>query len=122
MEVIQPADVAVPQAPYSTVLVHGDLVFLSGQVPIDKEGRLVADDFETQAQQVFHNLRACLNAAGADFSDVLKVSAYLADFADFASYNEIYTSYFAPPYPVRTTVQAGLYGFKIELDVIARRQ
>jgi 2-iminobutanoate/2-iminopropanoate deaminase len=121
MEVLQPEGLAAPQAPYSAVLVHGGLVFLSGQVPFDNEGRVVTDEFDTQAHQVFRNLQACLAAAGCGFRDVLKVTGYLADFDDFSAYNEIYGCYFAPPYPVRTTVQAGLYGFKLEIDAIARR-
>lgn len=121
MEVMKPEGVAAPLGPYSTVLVHEGLVFLAGQVPLDRDGRLIAEDFEAQAHQVFRNTEACLSAAGCGFRDVLKVTGYLADFDDFSSYNQVYASYFVAPFPVRTTVQAGLYGFKIELDIIAKR-
>jgi reactive intermediate/imine deaminase len=120
-EVVQPPELPAPLAPYSTVVVSGDLVLLSGQIPYTAAGELVSEDFAAQARQVFRNTEACLRAAGCGFADVLKVTAYLADFADFAVYNELYGECFRPPYPVRTTVQAGLYGFKLELDAIARR-
>jgi 2-iminobutanoate/2-iminopropanoate deaminase len=121
VEVLQPPEVARPKAPYSTVVKSDGLVFTAGQVPFDLEGELVAGGFDEQAHQVFRNLGSCLAVAGCTFSDVLKVTAYLADFADFSRYNEIYAEYFQPPYPVRTTVQAGLLGFKLELDAIARQ-
>jgi 2-iminobutanoate/2-iminopropanoate deaminase len=115
-----PEGAAPPIAPYSPVVVSGDLVLLSGQVPFGADGRLVSDDFEAQAEQVFENLRRGLAAAGCGFEHVLKVQAYLASFDDFAVYNDLYTRHFRPPYPARTTVQAGLYGFLIEIDAIAR--
>jgi 2-iminobutanoate/2-iminopropanoate deaminase len=115
-----PSGLAPPIAPYSPVVVSGDLVLLSGQVPFAGDGRLVGEDFASQAEQVFENLRRALAAAGCGFEHVLKVQAYLASFDDFAAYNDVYTRYFRPPYPARTTVQAGLYGFRIEIDAIAR--
>jgi 2-iminobutanoate/2-iminopropanoate deaminase len=96
-------------------------VFLSGQVPIDASGTLVSDDFAVQARQVLENMGRCLGAAGCGFADVLKVTTYLADFADAPSYAEIYGEFFAEPYPARATVQAGLAGgFRIEIEAIAR--
>jgi 2-iminobutanoate/2-iminopropanoate deaminase len=116
-----PSGLSQPIAPYSPVVVSRDMVFLSGQIPFDQNGKLVSDEFEPQAKQVFENMRRCLEAAGCGFEDVLKVNAFLASFDDFGAYNEVYGQYFAPPYPARTTVQAGLYGFRIEIEAIARR-
>jgi 2-iminobutanoate/2-iminopropanoate deaminase len=121
MEVLQPPELVRPKAPYSTVVKSDGLVFIAGQVPFDAQGEIVAEGFDEQAHQVFRNLQACLSVAGCTFSDVLKVTAYIADFGDFTRYNDIYAEYFQPPYPVRTTVQAGLLGFKLEVDAIARQ-
>jgi 2-iminobutanoate/2-iminopropanoate deaminase len=120
-ETPQPPGLPQPSAPYSPVIVSGDLVLLSGQIPFDATGGLVSDDFAAQARQVFDNMRRCLAAAGCGFEDVVKVNAYLASFDDFQTYNEVYAEYFAPPYPARTTVQAGLYGFSLEVEALARR-
>ncbi len=117
---IEPEGYAAPQVPYSSVVVSGDLVATAGQVPLTPEGVLVGDDFREQAEQVFVNLRACLAAAGCTLADVFKVNGYLASFDDFPVYNEVYVRHFSPPLPVRTTVQAGLYGIKVEIEAWAR--
>jgi 2-iminobutanoate/2-iminopropanoate deaminase len=120
-EAIRPDGVAIPAAPYSSVVASGDLVVTSGQVPFDIDGNLVSDAFDDQARQTFENLGRCLEAAGCAFADVLKVNAYLADFADFPAFNRIYAEFFSDPFPARTTVGARLLGFRIEVDAIARR-
>ncbi len=116
-----PEGAGKPIAPYSPIVVSDGLVAISGQIPLDAEGTLVSDDFAEQAHQVFANLGACLSAAGCGFDDVVKINAYLADFDDFGTYNDVYGAYFTPPYPARTTVQAGLLGFRIEVDAWARQ-
>lgn len=118
---LQPEGLAKPKFPYSPVIVSGDLVFTAGQVPFDENGDLVSEDFAEQAHQTFRNVGRCLESAGCTFADVLKVNCYLADFADFATFNDVYREYFTEPYPVRTTVGAQLVGFKVEVDVIARK-
>jgi 2-iminobutanoate/2-iminopropanoate deaminase len=121
-EALQPEGMVVPQSPYSPVVVTGDVVLLSGQVALDADGDIVSDEIEAQARQVFDNMRRCLAAAGCGFEDVVKVNAFLADLADFDAYNAVYREYFSSPYPVRTTVQAGLAeGFRLEVEAIARR-
>jgi 2-iminobutanoate/2-iminopropanoate deaminase len=118
---VQPAGVATPKAPYSPVVVSGDLVLIAGQVGFDENGDLVSDEIVAQARQVFDNLRRCLEAAGSSLDEVVKVNAFLADFADFEAYNEVYRQHFSVPFPVRTTVQAGLApGLRIEVEGIAR--
>ena len=84
-EAIQPEGVARPAAPYSPVVVSGDLVYTAGQVGFDESGQLTADDITGQTTKVFENLVACLGAAGCGPSDVIKVNAYLADLGDFAA-------------------------------------
>jgi 2-iminobutanoate/2-iminopropanoate deaminase len=116
-----PDGAARPIAPYSPVIVSDGLVAISGQVPFAPDGTLVSDDFAEQAHQVFQNLSACLEAAGCGFEDVIKINAYISDFADFPTFNSVYETYFSAPFPARTTIQAGLFGFRIEVDAWARQ-
>lgn len=118
---IQPDDVRRPVAPYSSVVTAGDLVFVAGQGPFDVDGKLVSDDFREQAVQVLENLRRCLLAAGCDLSRVVKVGVFVTSLENFAVFNEVYREYFSEPLPVRTTVEAGLRGFLVEVDAIAVR-
>jgi 2-iminobutanoate/2-iminopropanoate deaminase len=120
-EALQPDGVAVPKPPYSPVVVTGDLVYTAGQAPFDVDGKLVSDDVAEQTRQTLQNLGACLAAAGCGFEDVVKVNAYLTSLDDFPAYNEVYLEFFDAPYPARTTVQAGLVGFKVEIEAVARK-
>jgi 2-iminobutanoate/2-iminopropanoate deaminase len=122
VEAPTPSGVGKPVAPYSAVIVSGDLVYLSGQIPYDEDNQVVSDEFEPQARRVFDNMGRCLEAAGCGFGDVLKVNAFLVGFEDFPAFNSIYAEYFSEPYPARTTVLAGLYGaLRIEVEAVARR-
>jgi 2-iminobutanoate/2-iminopropanoate deaminase len=122
-DAIQPPDVATPKAPYSPVVVSGDHVYTAGQVAFDVNGDLVGSDMASQARRALENVRASLAAAGCDLEDVVKVNAYLADLADFDAYNEVYREFFTPPYPARTSVQAGLPpGLLVEIEAVARRR
>jgi 2-iminobutanoate/2-iminopropanoate deaminase len=120
-QTIQPDGLVVPKAPYSPVVVSGDLVFVSGQVPYDADGNVVGSDIAAQTHQALRNLTACLAAAGCGLEDVVKVTAFLTDLAEFAGYNEVYKEYFKAPFPARSTVQVGLAGFKVEIEAIARK-
>ena len=121
-QALQPDGLAVPKAPYSPVVLTGDFVMTAGQVGFDANGAVVSDDSEAQARQVFDNMGSCLAAAGVGFEHVVKVNAFLTDFANFPVFNALYREYFQAPYPVRTTVQAGLApGLHIEVEAIARR-
>jgi 2-iminobutanoate/2-iminopropanoate deaminase len=120
-QALNPEGVAQAPSPYSHVVVSGDLVYTSGQTPYDEQRRLVSDDVELQARQAFDNLGRCLAAAGCGFSDVLKVTTFLSDLGHFDTYNRVYREYFEAPYPARTTVQAGLLGFHIEVEAVARK-
>lgn len=121
-EAIQPEGVARPAAPYSPVVVSGDLVYTAGQVGFDETGQLTADDITGQTRQAFENLLACLRAAGCEPSDVIKVNAYLADLGEFPAFNEVYRAIFQEPYPARTTVGVHLPGgILVEVEAVARR-
>lgn len=81
--------------PYSQAIAVGDFLFASGQIPIDPAtGRVDADGILAQAEQVMKNIGAVLDAAGADYTDVVKTTCFLADMADFAAFNGVYEKYF----------------------------
>jgi len=81
--------------PYSQALVHGGLVFTSGQIPLDPTtGEIVGTTIEEQTLRVIENLNAVLEAAGSSLSKVLKTTCFLADMADFAAFNGVYEKYF----------------------------
>jgi 2-iminobutanoate/2-iminopropanoate deaminase len=106
--------------PYSSALAVGSLVFLSGQIPLGRDGAVVAGGIREQTSQVLENMRALLVEAGADFSKVVKTTIYLADMADFAAVNELYAACFSEPYPARATVQVARLprDVRVEIDAI----
>lgn len=106
---------------YSPALVWRDLVFVSGQGPIDKTGNIVAGTIEAETILTLRNIEALLRAAGSDLDKVLRCTCYLADIADFDRFDAVYREVFADHRPTRTTVQAGLDGIKVEIDAIAVR-
>lgn len=108
--------------PYSQAIASGNMLFLSGQIPLDPvTGQLVADDIETQTHQVMRNLAAVLAAAGGAFASLVKTTIYLTDLNDFAVVNRIYGEHFSPPFPARATVQVTALprGARVEIDGIA---
>jgi 2-iminobutanoate/2-iminopropanoate deaminase len=118
---VQPDGLARPAAPYSPVVISGDLVYTAGQVAFDESGQLAADDIDGQCRQALQNLRTCLQAAGCELSDVIKVTAFLADLGDFTAFNDAYREYFQEPYPARSTVGVNLpAGILVEVEAIAR--
>jgi 2-iminobutanoate/2-iminopropanoate deaminase len=115
---------AVAIGPYSHAVESGDLIYLSGQTPIDPAtGNLVLGDLAAQAEQCFSNLHAVLNCAGLDSDSVIKVNVFLVDMGDFAM-NLVYQKQFRAPYPARTTIGVASLplGAKIEIEMIARRE
>jgi len=117
---IFPAGVPKPVGPYSPgIVASGPLLFVAGQGPIDPAvGKITATTFAEQAEQTFKNVKTIVEGAGAQMSDVVRVGVYLSDMKYFAEMNEIYRRYFPEPYPARTTIQAGLPNFMIEVDAI----
>jgi 2-iminobutanoate/2-iminopropanoate deaminase len=110
--------------PYSMAIESGDLVFISGQIPIDAAtGKLVEGDISAQANQSMENLSAILAAAGLTFGHVVKTTIFLADMADFAAVNEVYKSFLSEPYPARSTfaVKGLPMGAKVEIEMTASR-
>ena len=111
--------------PYSQAVVASDLIFTSGQIPLDPATQqMVEGDIRTQTERVMDNLAALLSAAGVGFANVVKASIFLADLNDFAAVNEVYGRRFPAAPPARSTVQvAGLpKGARVEIDLIASRK
>ena len=109
--------------PYSQAIQIGDLLFVSGQVPIDPStGAIVEGDIKAQAQQSLNNLKAILNAAGTNMGAVVKTTVFLADMNDFAAMNEVYAQFFQEPFPARSAVQAARLpkDAKVEIEAIAQ--
>ena len=109
---------------YSQAVVAGELLFVSGQIPLDPAtGRLVdGADVRDHARRVLENLGAVLAAAGCGFQHVVKTTIFLADIGDFAAVNEVYASYFAAGVkPARAAVQAGALplGARVEIEAVA---
>lgn len=90
---------------YSQAIQSGNLVFLSGQIPLDPATMEVVDgDFEARARRVFDNLKAVAEAAGGSLDDIVKLTIYLTDLGNFATVNEVMESYFSKPYPARAAL------------------
>jgi 2-iminobutanoate/2-iminopropanoate deaminase len=109
--------------PYSQAIRSGDMLFISGQIPLDPAtGEIVSKSLGDQTHQVMRNLGAVLNAAGADFASLLKTTIFLTDINEFPAVNEIYGSYLPEPYPARATIQVAALpkGAQVEIEAIAR--
>lgn len=116
---------AVAVGPYSHAVESGDLIFLSGQTPIDSEtGKLVEGNITDQTEQCFKNLFNVLQAAGLMPDNVEKVNVFLTDMSNFTAMNEVYSKQFSTPYPARTTIGVASLplGAQVEIEMIARRK
>jgi 2-iminobutanoate/2-iminopropanoate deaminase len=110
--------------PYSVAIESGDLVFVSGQIPLDSgTGKLVEVDIAAQAKQSLENLETILATAGLSFAHVVKTTIFLTSMGDFAAVNEVYKTYVGEPYPARSTIAVAALpmGAKIEIEMIASR-
>jgi 2-iminobutanoate/2-iminopropanoate deaminase len=115
---------AVAVGPYSHAIETGDLLFLSGQTPVDSHnGKLVEGDIVEQTTQCFKNLFNVLEAAGLTPDHVQKVNVFLTNMDNFTAMNEVYSKQFSKPYPARTTIGVSSLplGAQVEIEMIARR-
>jgi 2-iminobutanoate/2-iminopropanoate deaminase len=122
LKVISTDNAPAAIGPYSQAIQAGNLLFCSGQIPLDPvSGEVVAGDVRRQAEQVLENISAVLSAAGAGFNDVVKATVYLVEMSDFGVVNEVYGRYFSNHKPARSTVAVkGLpRGVLVEIEVIA---
>lgn len=107
--------------PYSQAMKTGNLVFLSGQIPLDPAtGQLVSGEIEAEATRVFENLKAVAEAAGGSLDHAVKVNVYLTDLAHFTKVNEIMAGFFRQPYPARAAVQVAALprGARVEVECV----
>jgi 2-iminobutanoate/2-iminopropanoate deaminase len=121
-QIISSADAPKAIGPYSQAIKAGNLLFLSGQIPLDPtSGNIVDGDVTAQTERVFQNLKAVLSAAGASFANVVRTTVFLADMNEFAAMNAVYGKYVVDPPPARSTVQVARLpkDVRVEIDVIA---
>lgn len=109
--------------PYSQAVLVDDTLYVSGNIPVNPATGDVADGIVNQSKQVFENMKAVLNEAGMDFENVVKTTAFLTDLSNFATFNEIYASYFVAPYPARSCVEVSKLpkNVLVEIECIAKK-
>ena len=121
---IQTANAPAAIGPYSQAMVCGNLVFTSGQIPINPAtGNVEAEGIEAQTEQVCKNLAAVLQAAGSDLTKAIKTTCFLQDMADFAAFNDVYARYFTEK-PTRSCVAVKTLpkNVLVEVEVIAEKK
>lgn len=107
--------------PYSQAVQVGEMLFMSGQIPLDAAGEVIAGGIEAQTHQVLKNLRAVLIAAGGSLDDIVRTTIFLTDLEDFQAVNAVYGTYFSDLKPARACVQVSALpkGVAVEIDAIA---
>jgi 2-iminobutanoate/2-iminopropanoate deaminase len=121
-KIINTSNAPAPIGPYSQAVIVNGMLFASGQIAIDPStGNLVTGDIRSETKQVMENIRGVLNAAGMDFSNIVKTSIFLSDMNNFAQVNEVYGSYFSDNFPARETVEVSRLpkDVNVEISVIA---
>ena len=109
-----------PGAPYSPGIITGNLVFVSGQVPMNPETKqIVRDDFEGAVRQCIANVERILKAAGTDLEHCVKVIVFLADMNNFERLNQVYTQYFGEVRPARSCVQVARLPLDVDVEIEA---
>ena len=120
--IIKPAKAAPAVGPYNHAVRVGNLLFCSGQIPLDPAtGNLVSGDIKAQAARALENIRAILDDQKLTFANVVKSTVFLTNLGDFAGMNEVYAKYFAADFPARSTIQVAALpkGASVEIEVIA---
>jgi 2-iminobutanoate/2-iminopropanoate deaminase len=116
--IINTPNAPAPIGPYNQAVFAGNLLFVSGQIALDAQtGELVMTDLATETNKVMTNIKAILQAAGLDFSHIVKTSIFLKDMGDFAQVNEIYGSYFTGNYPARETIQVAALPKNVNVEI-----
>jgi 2-iminobutanoate/2-iminopropanoate deaminase len=115
---ISTPDAPPPAGAYSQGIASAGFLFLAGQGPFDTSGQRVPATFAEEARRAFGNLRTIASAAGADLRNAVRIGVYLLDMDNFQEMNDVCREFFDDPLPARTTIQADLRGFQIEVDAI----
>lgn len=124
MEEVKTQDAPVSDSPLSQAIVTDDLIFVSGQVPVDPDtGEVVEGGIGPQTRQVMENVSAVLEAAGSSMDDVVKCQVFITDVDDFAGMNEVYAEYFGDPDPARSAIEVSdlAIDIAVEIEAIAER-
>jgi len=121
IERLIPKGVPTPRGPYSHVVRAGGFLFVAGQVPVDPATDQISNgDIQHETRLVIENIKRNLEGVGSSLADVVRVGVFLADGADFAKMNEVYSEYFGAAKPARTTVVVGFAAnIKVEMDCVA---
>ncbi|MCI2839576.1 RidA family protein [Staphylococcus hominis] len=108
--------------PYSHAMVVNNLVFTSGQIPLDTEGNIVSSDVKEQTKQVLENLSVILEEAGSDLNSVVKATIFISDMNEFQQINEVYGSYFNEHQPARSCVEVSRLpkDVKVEIELVGK--
>ncbi|MCK0535278.1 MULTISPECIES: RidA family protein [unclassified Anaerobiospirillum] len=122
-EVITSANAPKAIGPYSSAISLGNMLFVSGQIPVNPQSGDMPEDIKDQANQSLSNLKALVEEAGFTLADVVKTTVFLADIGDFTAVNEVYSTYFAQPYPTRSCVAVKDLpkGARVEIECICCR-
>ena len=121
-KIIKTDKVALPIGPYNQAVSIGNLIYTAGQIPLDKQGQMVAGGIKEQTQQVIQNLIAVLSHGGSSLDKVIKATVFLKDLNDFAGMNEVYAEYFkSATAPARSTIQVARIpkDALVEIEVVA---
>lgn len=122
-QAIHPTGAAPALGPYSHAIRFGQLLFCSGQVPIDpaKPGGAVEGDIRAQTRRVLENVKLILTSQGLGFEAVVKTTVFMTNLAEFQGMNEVYAEFFPAPFPARSTVQVSALprGASVEIEVVA---
>ncbi|MBQ3224147.1 MAG: RidA family protein [Oscillospiraceae bacterium] len=121
MKEIQTNNAPAAVGPYSQAVVTNNMLFTSGQIPVNPLTGEIPDGIEAQANQVFTNLKNLLEAAGTNIAKTIKTTVFIQNMDDFAKVNQIYETYFSAPYPARSCVEVSKLpkGVLIEVEAIA---
>jgi 2-iminobutanoate/2-iminopropanoate deaminase len=121
-KVIKPSASPSPVGPYNHAVRVDDLLFCSGQIPLDPQGNLVTGDIRVQTERVLENVKAILDDQKLSFAHVVKTTVFMTNLGDFAAMNEVYARYFTSDFPARSTVQVAALprGASVEIEIVAR--
>jgi enamine deaminase RidA (YjgF/YER057c/UK114 family) len=122
VRVVDSGELVVPKGHYSHVAIHGDTAYVSGQLPLDLDGRPLADaDFAVQVRTTLANLDSCLAAAGTDRSRLLSVTVYISDIGLWPEFDGIYASWIGTHRPARAVAAVSVlhYGAAVEVQAVA---
>jgi 2-iminobutanoate/2-iminopropanoate deaminase len=119
--VVQPKNSPKPVGPYNHAIRVGDLLFCSGQIPLDYEGKLVAGGIKEQTRQVLQNISAILKDQALTPENVIKATVFMTNLAEFTDMNSVYGEFFTENFPARSTVQVSALprGASVEIEVVA---